>query len=67
MVASAVDCLLIQHCTWLNTCVGARNYVYFFALVVAGTSQMCYQSLLGVLYMTLWRDESPSVPDRSDD
>jgi hypothetical protein len=59
-------CVLdVQHCTWLNTCVGSRNYVYFFSLVVTGTCQMLYQSLLGVFYMTLWRDVTPPVPDRS--
>lgn len=31
---------LDHHCTWLNTCVGRRNYVPFFTLVVAGTIQL---------------------------
>ena len=54
----------IQHCTWLNTCVGTRNYVPFFSLVVTGTCQMLYQSVLGGLYMTLWRGDTAAVPDR---
>jgi hypothetical protein len=54
-----------QHCTWLNTCVGARNYVYFFALVVTGAAQMLYQTAIGVMYMTLWRDDAEAIPDRS--
>lgn len=25
-----------HHCTWLNTCIGATNYFYFYSLSVSG-------------------------------
>lgn len=44
--------------------MGARNYAFFFSLVVTGTCQMLYQTLTGVLYMTLWRGGAAAAPDR---
>lgn len=54
---------LDHHCTWLNTCIGNRNYVHFFTLVVTGTAQMTYQSSICILYMSVWRQRAGAIPD----
>ncbi len=48
---------LDHHCTWLNTCIGKRQYWAFFFLVVIGTFMFWFQSLMIILILTAWRDE----------
>ena len=46
-----------HHCTWLNTCVGSRNYAYFFALISAASAQLLIQASVAVCVQTLWMRE----------
>ena len=32
-----------HHCTWLNTCIGSKNYILFVTIVIIGTLQMGLQ------------------------
>lgn len=45
---------LDHHCLWLNTCIGSKNYIPFFILVLSGFLQTGLQAVIGVLYLTLW-------------
>lgn len=51
---------LDHHCTWLNTCVGKKNYAQFYSLIVAGSIQFDLQLTVGVLVLTTWKDEVES-------
>ena len=45
---------LDHHCTWLNTCIGRRNYLPFLVLVFVGAGQQLLQFVIGLYCVTSW-------------
>ncbi|GBG24011.1 Palmitoyltransferase [Hondaea fermentalgiana] len=43
---------LDHHCTWLNTCIGKRQYPAFFALVTIGTIMYWFETIVFILMLT---------------
>lgn len=43
-----------HHCTWLNTCVGTKNYVPFFLLINCGNIQFGLEFFVGLFIEVLW-------------
>jgi hypothetical protein len=52
---------LDHHCTWLNTCVGKKNYPHFFLVVLSFAVAYCLQFVMSILLITSWQEEGQSV------
>jgi hypothetical protein len=48
---------LDHHCTWLNTCIGKRNYFAFYILAMAGTAQYVLHVVFCALAASSWQRE----------
>ncbi|CAM9587862.1 unnamed protein product [Chrysoparadoxa australica] len=46
-----------HHCTWLNTCIGTKNYLQFYLLTLVGLLHYTLQTVVGVLALTIWIDD----------
>ena len=53
---------LDHHCLFLNTCIGKRNYFFFFLLATSATLQMALQVVLCVLGMSALRQPKHDNP-----
>ncbi|CAN0317950.1 unnamed protein product [Ectocarpus sp. 12 AP-2014] len=45
-----------HHCSWLNTCISARNYAHFYLLGVSGSLLYLYMTVAATLTV-IWADE----------
>ncbi|EQC37158.1 hypothetical protein SDRG_05384 [Saprolegnia diclina VS20] len=43
-----------HHCTWLNTCVGKKNYPQFFTIAICGVVQFLLQCLVTIALLADW-------------
>lgn len=52
---------LDHHCTWLNTCIGRKNYHFFYTLVFTFWGTYLIQMVCAIMLLTYYRDETMST------
>jgi palmitoyltransferase ZDHHC1/11 len=43
-----------HHCSFLNCCIGQRNYAQFYLLTMIGTTLYTLQVVIGIITLTVW-------------